>query len=200
MLTNKLLYHLGLTMGSVTEALESAIKSDRLKSVLTDLNMYFYNRKHEGQIRDALLVEISKNSLYVGLSEYPKSGAGAVDLTLFHKNERLDTAAVIEFKHHYPKDMNYKGCLDAIVSDTLRTVERHTTHFVLIMQVRNQSGSLPFGSVKFMERNDSDVHKYIKKLEDYSEFPPWLEKRKTVISVIGDIHSEYWFFIYKIRN
>ncbi len=187
-------------MGTVTEALVSAIKSDQLKSVLADLNMYFYNRKHEGQIRDALLVEISKNSLYVGLSEYPKSGAGAVDLTLFHKNGGLDTAAVIEFKHHYPKDMNYRGCLDAIVSDTSRAVERPTTHFVLIMQVRNQSEALPFGPVKFMERNDPDVHTYVKKLDDYSKFPPWLEKREAMVSVVDDIHSEYWFFIYKIRN
>ncbi|EYD91113.1 hypothetical protein AB98_1201 [Escherichia coli 1-176-05_S3_C1] len=44
---------------------------------LNELNGYFYNRKHETQIRDELVVILNQISTLTALSEHPKLGIGA---------------------------------------------------------------------------------------------------------------------------
>jgi hypothetical protein len=180
----------------VMDSLVNAINSEHLKSTLSCLNKHFYNRKHEGQIRDAVLVELNERSDYVGVSEYPKCGVGSVDLTLFSKENGLFSAATV-FKHHYPKDLNNMVDVNSIISDVTRTVENKTTHFVLIIQVRGIEGGKFVGPVKYMERNDSEVETYVKKLEADSRFPTYVEKRDVSVEVSDEMESTYYFYIYQ---
>ena len=63
----------------VTLTLINAIKDPRVKQKLHELNLYFYNRKHENQIRDEITIVINENSDYLAMTEHPKSRNGAVD-------------------------------------------------------------------------------------------------------------------------
>lgn len=159
----------------VSDALEKAIKSEYLKSTLNLLNKYFYNRKHESKIRDSILVCINETSSFKGFSEFPKTKKGAVDLSLFDKQNNF--VAAIEFKHHYPKDLNLSVDRKKIISDITRSVEEKTTHFILIMQERKLVLDEISPPLKYMNRNDSDQEEYISRLEAEINFPKIYTKK-----------------------
>lgn len=185
----------------VTDEIEKAIRSAEFKSTLEILNEYFYNRKHEGQIRDSILICINKNSCLKGFSEHPKCRAGAVDLSLLDKQN--ESVATIEFKHHYPKDLNLASDREAIIFDMTRTVKEKTTHFILILQERKQKSEDIFPPLKYMERNDEYQEKYTFLIDKaLNEIP--LEYSKSLISITveaGPVLSKYTFIIYDfIKN
>lgn len=69
----------------IQDLLIEAISHDRMHKKLNELNCYFYNRKHETQIRDELVVILNQISTLTALSEHPKLGIGAVDISLYNQ-------------------------------------------------------------------------------------------------------------------
>ncbi|MCI3235566.1 hypothetical protein MP997_13475, partial [Escherichia coli] len=70
----------------IQDLLIEAISHDRMHKKLNELNGYFYNRKHETQIRDELVVILNQISTLTALSEHPKLGIGAVDISLYNQS------------------------------------------------------------------------------------------------------------------
>ncbi|MCU3660479.1 hypothetical protein N8W30_18605 [Enterobacter hormaechei subsp. steigerwaltii] len=68
----------------IQNLLLEAINHERMHQKLYELNTYFYNRKHETQIRDELVVIINQISSVIAISEHPKLRTGAVDLLNRH--------------------------------------------------------------------------------------------------------------------
>ena len=63
---------------NITKLLLNAIESEAMRSFLELLNEYFYNRKHETQIRDQLSIILNQNTSITALTEYPKQGKLAI--------------------------------------------------------------------------------------------------------------------------
>ncbi|HDH9082445.1 TPA: hypothetical protein PJO43_004926, partial [Escherichia coli] len=118
----------------IQDLLIEAISHDRMHKKLNELNCYFYNRKHETQIRDELVVILNQISTLTALSEHPKLGIGAVDISLYNQSiltsEHNGNVATIEIKHHYPKDLLYRQVQEDIISDISRVIVSPTTHFI----------------------------------------------------------------------
>lgn len=53
----------------IQNLLLEAINHERMHQKLYELNTYFYNRKHETQIRDELVVIINQISSVIAISE-----------------------------------------------------------------------------------------------------------------------------------
>ena len=169
----------------IQDLLIEAISHDRMHKKLNELNCYFYNRKHETQIRDELVVILNQISTLTALSEHPKLGIGAVDISLYNQSiltsEHNGNVATIEIKHHYPKDLP-------------------TTHFIHIIQQRTKIKTPSFGQVKFLERDASDISTYVQCLEELSSFPSNFHKKSVCIEVLGEIMSTYTFNVYSFDN
>lgn len=189
---------------NITKLLLNAIESEAMRSFLELLNEYFYNRKHETQIRDQLSIILNQNTSITALTEYPKQGkignkkGGATDLSIYCREELL---ATIELKHQYPKDLNYQGVIDAIIIDLFKKVKQPTSHFILILQQRTLLKVPPLAkTIKYLERDSSDISFYLDKLEQGSEFPKsYISKKLTKIDVKGRyLNSSYYFIIYAL--
>ncbi len=137
----------------IQDLLLQAISHERMRQKLHDLNCYFYNRKHETQIRDELTLIINKISNLTALSEHPKCRAGAVDLSIYDSSipESVNGAgiATIEIKHHYPKDLVLPQVKRDIALDISRVIFSPTTHFIHILQQRTLLERPSFGRVKY---------------------------------------------------
>jgi len=184
-----------LKMNEFTQILIDSINSEFLKKRLDEINKHLYNRKQEGQIRDALLFDINNGSKLKGLSEFPKKCHGAVDLTLFSEGNRV---ATIEFKHHYPGDLHLKSVIDSIIKDIGRVVEVPTSHFVLIIQEREiEEPNEILCELNYMNRNGGvnlDIlEEYIRKIKCFT--------RHIKEITIGDsVRSKYTFVVYELCN
>lgn len=189
----------------VTRILLDVIQSPEMKQRLSDLNQYFYNRKHETQIRDEISILINKLPSFHAITEYPKSGVGAVDLTVNHaQKDKLHPVGTIEFKHQYPKDFRYGPVNNAIISDLLKEVDRPTSHFVLIVQHRAGKAVPILGMAKYMDRNVplENVAQEVARLENLPTFSEKaILKDKVEVAVSGELlDSTYIFMIYEVRN
>ncbi len=188
----------------VTSILAEVIKSPEMKQRLSDLNQYFYNRKHETQIRDEINILINKLPGCQAITEYPKSGIGAIDLTVnYAQKDQPHAVGTIEFKHQYPKDFRYAPVNNAIISDLLKVVEGPTSHFVLIVQQRTAKAVPAVGMIKFMERNETleNIAKEVALLENLPAFAQnAVLKDKVAVSVSSELlDSTYIFMIYKVQ-
>ncbi len=181
-----------------------AISHERMRQKLHDLNCYFYNRKHETQIRDELTLIINKISSLTALSEHPKCRAGAVDLSIYDSSitERENGAgiATIEIKHHYPRDLVLPQVKRDIALDISRVIFSPTTHFIHILQQRTLNERPPFGQVKYLERDDDDISFYVKGLEGMSLFPSNFKKNSVCIEVQCKVKSKYTFNVYSFEK
>lgn len=194
-----------MTSESITALLQNAVASKEMKQTLKNLNAYFYNRKHENQIRDTLSIILNNTSSYHCLTEFPKRGnrsaqkGGAVDLSIYCNDLPI---ATIELKHQYPKDLNYLLVNKTIVADMLRCIEYPTSHFILILQHRSLIKEPPFpSSIKFLERNSKDISFYLSLLESTPLFPKKYSQVITPITVTGDyLESTYYFVIYTLAK
>ncbi|HEM6844620.1 TPA: hypothetical protein U2I45_001230 [Providencia rettgeri] len=184
----------------ITSYLINAIKHPRIKQKLHELNLYFYNRKHENQIRDEISIVINENTDYFAITEHPKNKSGAVDLSLYMMNEEVpNLIATIELKHHYPKDLSIPAVQNSIISDLTRTVSSQTSHFINIIQQRTLHKIPPVSSVKFLQRNSSDITDYTSILENLGRFPLEYDKSSHSITVQSEfVTSTYTFDIYSI--
>ncbi len=171
-----------LEKSMIQDLLIEAISHDRMHKKLNELNCYFYNRKHETQIRDELVVILNQISTLTALSEHPKLGIGAVDISLYNQSiltsEHNGNVATIEIKHHYPKDLLYRQVQEDIISDISRVIVSPTTHFIHIIQQRTRINTPSFGQVKFLERDASDISTYVQCLEELSSFPSIFHKKR----------------------
>lgn len=188
----------------IQDLLIEAISHDRMHKKLNELNGYFYNRKHETQIRDELVVILNQISTLTALSEHPKLGIGAVDISLYNQSiltsEHNGNVATIEIKHHYPKDLLYRQVQEDIISDISRVIVSPTTYFIHIIQQRTRINTPSFGQVKFLERDASDISTYVQYLEELSSFPSNFHKKSICIEVLGEIMSTYTFNVYSFDN
>ncbi|MDA8479822.1 hypothetical protein NNO04_14065 [Citrobacter sp. Awk 4] len=188
----------------IRDLLMEAINHERMLQKLNELNTYFYNRKHETQIRDELVVIINQISPVIAISEYPKLRIGAVDLSLYESPlssfEDNHSIATIELKHHYPRDLLLEKVQNDILSDISRTIVSPTTHFLHIIQQRDERARPLIGKVKYLERNARDISPYVKCLEELSTFPRNYRKESISIEVQGDIMSTYTFNIYTLSK
>ncbi|WP_447515305.1 hypothetical protein [Escherichia coli] len=188
----------------IQDLLIEAISHDRIHKKLNELNCYFYNRKHETQIRDELVVILNQISTLTALSEHPKLGIGAVDISLYNQSiltsEHNGNVATIEIKHHYPKDLLYRQVQEDIIFDISRVIVSPTTHFIHIIQQRTRINTPSFGQVKFLERDASDISTYVQCLEELSSFPSIFHKKSICIEVLGEIMSTYTFNVYSFDN
>lgn len=193
-----------LEKSMIQDLLIEAISHDRMHKKLNELNCYFYNRKHETQIRDELVVILNQISTLTALSEHPKLGIGAVDISLYNQSiltsEHNGNVATIEIKHHYPKDLLYRQVQEDIISDISRVIVSPTTHFIHIIQQRTRINTPSFGQVKFLERDASDISTYVQCLEELSSFPSIFHKKSICIEVLGEIMSTYTFNVYSFDN
>lgn len=184
----------------IQDLLIDAISSERMYQKLNDLNLYFYNRKHETQIRDELVTIINKTSPLTALSEHPKIGAGAVDISLYDPSMltvgHSDSVATIEIKHHYPKDLFLRQVQKDIISDISRVIVSPTTHFIHIIQQREIITPPSFGRAKFLARNANDISLYVKSIEEMSAFPRSFQKESVRIEVRDNLISVYTFNVY----
>ncbi|MGK4443123.1 hypothetical protein ACSMDF_07105 [Yersinia enterocolitica] len=189
----------------INDLLIAAISHVRMRHKLNDLNCYFYNRKHETQIRDELVIILNEISQLTAISEYPKFGFGAVDLSLYDHSMMTcghhgNNVATIELKHHYPKDLLIGQVQKEIISDISRKVVSPTTHFIHIIQQRTMIRPPIFGSVKYLERNATDVNFYVDALEQKHSFPKSFKKKSVCIETHGDLMSAYTFNVYDLRK
>lgn len=184
----------------ITSYLINAIKHPRIKQKLHELNLYFYNRKHENQIRDEISIVINENADYLAITEHPKNKSGAVDLSLYMMNEEVpNLISTIELKHHYPKDLSIPAVQNSIISDLTRTVSSQTSHFIHIIQQRTLHKIPPVSSVKFLQRNSSDITDYTSILENLGRFPLEYNKNSHSITVQSEfVTSTYTFDIYSV--
>lgn len=184
----------------VTSTLIGAIKNPRVKQKLHELNLYFYNRKHENQIRDEISIVINENSDYLAITEHPKSRNGAVDLSLYPVNkDESSLIATIEFKHHYPKDLTIPAVQNSIISDLTRNLSSQTSHFIHIIQQRKIHKKPPVSDVKFLQRNSDDIAYYTCLLEGLDKFPLKYNKNSHSITVKSEfVESTYTFDIYSL--
>lgn len=187
----------------IQELLMKAINHERMRQRLTDLNRYFYNRKHETQIRDELVIILNEIGPFAALSEHPKIAAGAVDLSLYepHTSQPLPCicTASIELKHHYPKDLLYRQVQEDILSDITRKVAVQTTHFIHIIQQRSVHQLPSLGAVKYLGRNADSISDCVSTLENLPAFISCvLSKQSIAIEVPGDITSVYTFNVYTL--
>ena len=187
---------------TVTSTLIDAITHQRTKQKLHELNLYFYNRKHENQIRDEISIVINENSDYLAITEHPKNRSGAVDLSLYKLNEKKSNLiATIEFKHHYPKDLIIPAVQNSIISDLTRSVSSKTSHFIHIIQQRLVHKDPLVSGVKFLQRNSDNITHYTYLLENISEFPLKYNKSSHSITVESEfITSTYTFDIYSMTQ
>ncbi|HHE4652098.1 TPA: hypothetical protein ACPES3_002725 [Morganella morganii] len=185
---------------TIISILTEAIKNPHVFQKLLNLNLYFYNRKHENQIRDKISLVINKNSNYLAITEHPKNKHGAVDLSLYKlTKEDSSLIATIEFKHHYPKDLAIPAIQNSIISDLTRSVSNQTSHFVHIIQQRVVHKKPPVGDVKFLQRNSDDIDNYVHILEKLEKFPSKYTKTRHSITVKSEfITSIYTFDIYSL--
>lgn len=193
-----------MTYKDITQTLLSAIKSNSMKECLTDLNQYFYNRKHETQIRDRLSLILNKEHHLNTLTEYPKGTAestgssAAVDMSIFSDNKAL---ATIELKHQYPVDMPNSKVRELIINDFIRCVIYPTSHFILILQQRKviKEPLLP-KTIKYLEKTDFNINERLSHLEEDSRFPKNISSRDIItVEVQGDhLLSIYNFIIYTL--
>ncbi len=189
----------------IHDLLMTAISHERMYQKLNDLNRFFYNRKHETQIRDELVIILNKISQLTAISEYPKLGFGAVDLSLYDHSMMTcghhgNNVATIELKHHYPKDLLIEQVQKDIIFDISRKIVSPTTHFIHIIQQRTMIRPPIFGSVKYLERNAADVNFYVDALEQEHSFPKSFEKKSVCIETYGDLMSAYTFNVYDLRK
>ena len=196
---------------NIIESLASVIDSKEMKQELENLNEFFFNRKHENQIRDYLIKSLCTNfPQTIALSEFPKIGHGAVDLSWYEGDNLLST---LELKHQYPGDLSINKDVDKLVSDTptgKRCVITPTTHFLLILQSREQikpleslptsQGKYTFGDgnyLKFMERNktESETQELLENFEKKIE----IVDKKIVHQRVSSswLKSEYSFYLYE---
>lgn len=188
----------------ITQILFSAIKSESMKECLSDLNLYFYNRKHEGQIRDRLSLILNKEHGLNSLTEYPKIKAAstgrsaAVDMTVFSVGQTL---ATIELKHQYPIDLANSRVRELIIADFHRGVVYPTSHFILILQQRKIIKEPPFpNTIKYLEKSPFNIDQCLSSLESDERFPEYAQS-KEIISISVDsnyISSTYHFIIYTL--
>lgn len=188
----------------IQDLLLKAIKHERMLQKLTELNTYFYNRKHESQIRDELAVIINQISSVIAVSEHPKLKTGAIDLSLYERpvSRCEDTCciATIELKHHYPKDLLHEQVQRDIMSDLSRVVVSPTTHFIHVIQQRDILTPPLIGRVKFLERDAQDVSLYVRALEGLESFPRYFKRDTVCIEVHGNLMSTYTFNIYTLSG
>ncbi|MDA8500493.1 MULTISPECIES: hypothetical protein [unclassified Citrobacter] len=186
----------------IQELLFQAIKHERMQKKLNELNAHFYNRKHETQIRDELVVIINQMNSVIAISEHPKLRIGAVDLSIYNPtrqgNEESDCIATIELKHHYPRDLLLEQVQRGILSDLSRKVVSPTSHFIHVIQQRTVLPCPLIGKVKFLERNADDISFYVETLENLPSFPPSFQKKTVCIDVPGIVRSTYTFNIYAL--
>lgn len=117
--------------------LDNILKGGKLNELLEEINSNFYNVKQELYIRNEL-VKLINNSVEnnFAFSEYPKGEKGAaVDLCIISDNKIHTT---LEIKYQYPKDIESKGVLDAIMHDinTKKINGAGCTNFLLIIHER----------------------------------------------------------------
>ncbi|MBN3068619.1 hypothetical protein H5A34_10120 [Pectobacterium brasiliense] len=188
----------------IQNLLLKAISHERMRQKLHDLNCYFYNRKHETQIRDELVLIINKISKLTAISEHPKCMRGAVDLSIYDPSipvaENGGGIATIELKHHYPKDLLLWPVKRDIASDISRGVVSPTTHFIHIVQQRTLVDTPSFGRVKFLERDADDISFYVGNLEKMSAFPRHFRKESVCIEVQCKLKSKYTFNVYSFEK
>ncbi|QDI09212.1 hypothetical protein electrica_03114 [Klebsiella electrica] len=186
----------------IQDLLLEAIKHERMLKKLDELNAHFYNRKHETQIRDELVVIINQISSVVAISEHPKLRGGAVDLSIYEPPqssiEDSDSIATIELKHHYPRDLLLEPVQRDILSDLSRTVVLPTTHFVHVIQQRIIHTPPLIGKVKFLQRDTNDISFCVRTLEELDAFPREFQKKAISIKVHGNVTSTYTFNIYTL--
>lgn len=190
----------------ITQVLLDAIKSESMKECLSDLNLYFYNRKHEGQIRDRLGLILNKEHGLEALTEYPKRKAvstgrsAAVDMTVFSVGQTL---ATIELKHQYPIDLANSRVRELIITDFHRSVVYPTSHFILILQQRKITKEPPFpNTIKYLEKSPFNIDQCLSYLESDERFPEYAQS-KEIISITVDsnyISSTYHFIIYTLKR
>ncbi|CAM7794033.1 TPA: hypothetical protein ACVS3C_004082 [Enterobacter hormaechei] len=186
----------------IQNLLLEAINHERMHQKLYELNTYFYNRKHETQIRDELVVIINQISSVIAISEHPKLRTGAVDLSIYERPLSCEdecSIATIELKHHYPKDLLYEQVQKDIITDLSRSVVSQTSHFVHVIQQRTVSSHPKIGKVKFLERDADNISPYVKTLEELACFPQDCQKKSVCIEVHGTVMSTYTFNIYTLR-
>lgn len=194
-----------MTHKDITQVLLSAIRSKLMRECLTNLNLYFYNRKHETQIRDQLSIILNQEHDFLALTEYPKKGAdsaskgGAVDMSILSKDQAI---ATIELKHQYPNDMtNIGNVITPIISDFIKCVIHPTSHVILILQQRQVIKDLPLpNTIKYLEKKDFSIDERLSHLEKDSRFPKNISARDiSTIEVQSDhILSAYHFVIYTL--
>lgn len=188
-----------MTHKNITQVLLSAIKSKSMRECLTNLNLYFYNRKHETQIRDQLSLVLNQEHGLLTLTEYPKNKNGAVDMSTFSKDQAI---ATIELKHQYPNDMtDTKGVIPPVISDFIKCVIRPTSHVILILQQRKVIKDLPLpNTIKYLEKKDFSIDERLSHLEKDSRFPKNISARDiSTIEVQSDhILSIYHFVVYTL--
>lgn len=188
----------------IQNLLLKAISHERMRQKLHDLNCYFYNRKHETQIRDELVLIINKISKLTAISEHPKCMRGAVDLSIYDPSipvaENGGGIATIELKHHYPKDLLLWPVKRDIASDIARVVVSPTTHFIHIVQQRKLVDTPSFGRVKFLERDADDISSYVRSVEEMSAFPSHFKKESVCIEVQCKLRSKYTFNVYSFEK
>lgn len=182
-------------MNRPTSLIFEAICSSFFKERIAEINYCLYNRKQEAQIRDLILFYITKNAPYDALSEFPKVGKGAVDLSIF---EGIQTLATVEFKFQYPRDCLKQGVIEAFIKDINRAVDTQTTHFVLIIQEREQKGSLRC-DLKYMDLNQKYHKTLLNKFESHIGFRKNHNKYVEHIKVDGLIDSVYTFIVYEFN-
>ncbi|HCT4276836.1 TPA: hypothetical protein R8G77_001351 [Citrobacter freundii] len=186
----------------IQELLFQAIKHERMQKKLNELNTHFYNRKHETQIRDELVVIINQMNSVIAISEHPKLRIGAVDLSIYNPTrqdiEGSASIATIELKHHYPRDLLLEQVQRDILSDLSRVVVSPTSHFIHVIQQRTVLPCPLIGKVKFLERNADDISFYVETLENHPSFPQKFQKKTVCVEVPGTVQSTYTFNIYAL--
>jgi hypothetical protein len=136
--------------------IKKILQSDFIQE-LNKINSNYFNLKHELFIRNELLNKYNsicqKNE--VAIAEYPKL-KGAVDLSIIKDNHINNK---IELKYQYPKDLNHKACIDALLKDVNdKKGTGFCTDFILIIHERSDEiKSFSIGGVKpiFIERNEA---------------------------------------------
>lgn len=187
---------------TVTTLVIDAISHPRVKKKLHELNLYFYNRKHENQIRDEISIVLNENSDYLAMTEHPKKINGAVDLSIYKVNDfECNLVSTIELKHHYPKDLTVSVVQNSIISDLTRTVESKTTHFIHIIQHRSVHKKPLVSEIKYLHRDATNIANYTNILEGIDRFPLKYHKNSHSITVQSEIMtSTYTFNIYTLFN
>ncbi len=180
-------------MNNRTKAIIDAIDSSFLKKRINEINDSLYNRKQECQIRDAILFYINQSTSYIGLSEFPKNGKGAVDLTLF---ERKQTVATIEFKFQYPGDLAKPKIIESFIKDIYRKVVETTSHFVLIVQEREKIGDL-LCDLKYMNLNKPFHNDLLTDFQSNKSFPKSCQRYIRHVRATGKVDSKYTFVVYE---